>query len=82
MDKRADNQGALALVKNPYLHERSKHIDVSYYFMRDLETQKRFSITYIPTNQIIADGFTKQLEKALFNSFKTMMGLLKEPSTI
>jgi hypothetical protein len=25
---RGDNQGSLALVKNPHLHERSKHIDI------------------------------------------------------
>ena len=25
---KGDNQGALALVKNPHLHERSKHIDI------------------------------------------------------
>jgi len=25
---KGDNQGTLALVKNPYLHKQSKHIDV------------------------------------------------------
>jgi hypothetical protein len=28
-----DNQGSLALVKNPRLHERSKHIDICYHFI-------------------------------------------------
>ncbi|CCE33420.1 uncharacterized protein CPUR_07344 [Claviceps purpurea 20.1] len=36
-----DNQGAIALVKNPHLHERSKHIDICYHFIRDLEESKR-----------------------------------------
>jgi hypothetical protein len=30
---RADNQGAIVLVKNAYLYERSKHIDISYYYI-------------------------------------------------
>ncbi|KAF7570398.1 hypothetical protein PtrM4_104000 [Pyrenophora tritici-repentis] len=34
-----DNQGAIALTKNPHLHERSKHIDVCYHFIRDLAEQ-------------------------------------------
>ena len=35
-----DNQPAIALVKNPVLHDRSKHIDVKFHFLRDslLET--------------------------------------------
>ena len=71
VDMRADNQGAMALVKNPHLHERSKHIDISYHHIRDLEASKRMSITYIPTDQMIADGFTKPLERTL-----GMMGLV------
>ena len=37
VEMRADNQGAIALAKNPHLHERSKHIDISYHYIRDLE---------------------------------------------
>ena len=44
---KGDNQGALALVKNPHLHERSKHIDVQYHHIRDLEAQKRIAVSYI-----------------------------------
>jgi hypothetical protein len=51
-----DNQGSLALVKNPRLHERSKHIDICYHFIRDLEEQGKLSVTYIPTADMIADG--------------------------
>lgn len=78
VDMRADNQGAIALVKNPQLHERSKHIDISYHHIRDLEVKQRMSITYIPTNEMVADGFTKPLEKTLFGRFKGMMGLVDE----
>ncbi len=34
---RVDNQGAIVLAKNPYLYERSKYIDISYYYIRDLK---------------------------------------------
>lgn len=75
VDMRADNQGAIALVKNPQLHERSKHIDICYHFIRDIEAKKLLHITYEPTGKMIADGFTKPLDKTLFQRFKIMMGL-------
>ena len=30
-----DNQPAIALAKNPVLHDQSKHIDVKFHFLRD-----------------------------------------------
>ncbi len=36
VNTRGDNQGAIALVKNLHLTERSKHIDITYHFIRDL----------------------------------------------
>jgi hypothetical protein len=33
----SDNQGALRLTGNPEFHARSKHIDVQYYYVRELK---------------------------------------------
>jgi hypothetical protein len=30
-----DNQGAIALAKNPQFHARIKHIDIQHYFVRE-----------------------------------------------
>ena len=30
-----DNQGAIALSKNPKFHKRTKHIDIRYHFVRE-----------------------------------------------
>lgn len=71
-----DNQGALALVKNPQLHERSKHIDICYHFIRDLAEKKKLRICYIPTSDMIADGLTKPLGRVAFERFKEQLGLV------
>lgn len=73
-----DNQGAIALVKNPHLHERSKHIDICYHFIRDLAEQKKLQISYIPTDEMIADGMTKPLQRVAFERFKKMLGVVDE----
>ncbi|KAI1006197.1 hypothetical protein K3495_g2020 [Podosphaera aphanis] len=70
-----DNQGALALVKNPHLYERSKHIEICYHFVRDLSEKKKLVIDYIPTSEIIADGMTKPLQIVAFERFKEQIGL-------
>jgi hypothetical protein len=71
----------MALIKNPYLHERSKHINIYYYYIQDLEAKKQIVITYIPTNNMVADRLTKPLEKTLFGRFKDIMGLVDEGIT-
>ncbi|KAI0992387.1 hypothetical protein K3495_g15798, partial [Podosphaera aphanis] len=73
-----DNQGALALVKNPHLHARSKHIDVSYHFIRDLAEKRMLQITYVPTTEMIADGMTKPLARMTFERFKRLLGLVEK----
>jgi hypothetical protein len=78
VDIRGDNQGALALVKNPHLHERSKHIDICHHFIRDLAEKARISVTYIPTGDMAADGLTKPLARVAFERFKGMLGLAKQ----
>ena len=56
-----DNQGALALAKNLYLYERSKYINIYYYFIRDLIEKGKVDIKYINIVEMIVDGLTKLL---------------------
>jgi hypothetical protein len=70
-----DNQGALALAKNPHLHERSKHIDICYHFIRDLTEKAKINVKYIPTGEMAADGMTKPLQRVAFERFKEMLGV-------
>ena len=54
-----DNQGAIALTKIPHLHERSKHIDICYHFVRDLYDKGDIAPIYVHTSEMVADGLTK-----------------------
>jgi len=49
MEIMEDNQGVIALVKNPYLYERSKYIDILYHYTRDLQAKGMIITIYIPT---------------------------------
>jgi hypothetical protein len=78
---KGDNQGALALVKNPHLHEQSKHIDVQYHYIQDLEARKRIVVSYIPTANMVADRMTKPLEQIAFQRFKDLIGMTRKDGT-
>jgi hypothetical protein len=72
---KGDNQGSLALVRNPHLHQRSKHIDIQYHHVRDLEEKGRINVSYIPTVDMVADGMTKPLQRIAFNRFRDLLGI-------
>ena len=56
-----DNQAALAFTHNEDKHTRSKHIDIRHHFIRDQVHAGTISTNYIPTDDNIADLFTKSL---------------------
>lgn len=62
-----DNQGAIGLANNPIHHKRSKHIDVKYHYVR-LEIQHGIvELTYVPTDNNVADVFTKPVTRVRLN---------------
>ena len=44
-----DNQPAIALVKNPVLYDRSKHIDVNFHFIRNCVDEGQIVIEFVET---------------------------------
>jgi hypothetical protein len=59
-----DNQGALALTDNPEFHPRTKHIDVSAHYIRELIEDQVVKLQYRSTEQMLADCLTKPLKAA------------------
>ena len=70
-----DNQGAVALAKNPQFHARSKHIDIQYHYQREKIEDGTVELQYVPTENQIADGLTKALAKDKFMAFRKALGL-------
>ena len=56
-----DNQPTVALAKNLVLHDRSKHIDVKFHFLRDCVDGGQIIIEFIETGRQLADVLTKPL---------------------
>ena len=60
-----DNQGALALAKNPEKHSKTKHIDIRYHFVREFYQNNKVDLKFVSSNDNYADIFTKPPKKFL-----------------
>ena len=70
-----DNQGSIALAKNPEYHAQTKHIDIQYYFIRECVEEGLINLQYIPTEDMIADGMTKALARDRHHLLISRMGV-------
>ena len=72
-----DNQGAIALTSTEGT-KRSKHIDVRFHHVRDLQQQGIVSINNVPSSAMAADGLTKILRTDAFNRFLSLINMAEE----
>jgi hypothetical protein len=65
-----DNQSSIQMSSNNTDHERTKHIDIKYHFIREHVKNNEIAVKWIATNEQIADIFTKPLGPKLFEKFR------------
>ena len=75
---REDNQGAIAIAKNPVSHSRTKHIDIKYHFIRDVVINKTVVLEYCGTEDMLADILTKALCKERFELLRKGLGIVPD----
>ena len=69
-----DNQSTIRLINNNRpISQRTKHIDIRYFFLRDRIENKDIEIIYTPSNEMISDLLTKPLPVPQFNKLKKIL---------
>lgn len=73
-----DNKSAICMATNPVFHAKTKHIDLKFHFIRDHVTQGNIVLEYCPTEDMVADVFTKSLPAPQFERLREMLGVRKK----
>jgi hypothetical protein len=61
-----DNKSARQLAENPAHHQRSKHIDIKYHWIRDMVSSATVKLHGVHTDDQRADFLTKNLHGDAF----------------
>ncbi|GJX53781.1 zinc finger, CCHC-type containing protein [Tanacetum coccineum] len=72
---KVDNVSAIALVRNPVFHGRSKHIDIRYHFIRECVENGHINVEHISGELQRADILTKALPRLKFVTMRQMLGV-------
>jgi hypothetical protein len=73
---RIDNKSAIDLAKNPVHHERSKHIETKYHYIRKCVEDGRIVLQQVPTGDQLADIMTKSLARVKFQELRERIGVV------
>lgn len=73
-----DNQSAIALSKNSVHHERSKHIDIKYHYIRECIENGSTLMEHVRTGEQLADILTKPLGRMKFQELRNRIGVCTE----
>ncbi|GKE41114.1 hypothetical protein Tco_1464519, partial [Tanacetum coccineum] len=70
-----DNKSAIALMKNPVFHGRSKHIDTKYHFIRECVEREDIQVEFVSGEYQKADILKKALPKIKFLIMRQLIRL-------
>jgi transposase InsO family protein len=76
VELKVDNQSALALMKNPVFHDRSKHIRTRYHFIRQSVEDGEIHPDHVSSEEQLADILTKALPKSRFEELRAKIGMV------
>jgi hypothetical protein len=70
-----DNEAAIKLAQNPEYHRRTKHIRLRHFFIREKVAENEVAVQRVPTEEQVADIFTKPLHKPKLQILCSNLGL-------
>jgi hypothetical protein len=70
-----DNQPSIMLTASEGHHERTKHVDIYYHYIKDQLKDGYLTLEHVGTKDMAADGLTKPLDDVGHQRFLRQIGL-------
>jgi hypothetical protein len=61
-----DNQSCIKMTENHVLHDKLKHIEIRYHYIRDMVQRGVVKLQYVGTDEQVANVLTKPLSRVKF----------------
>ena len=75
-----DNQSCVKMSINPVQHDRTKHVEMKYHYIREMVQRRAMELRYIPTNEQIADVLTEPSGQGKFLYFLDKLEVVENVS--
>jgi hypothetical protein len=73
-----DNQSCIKMTENHVFHNRSKHIEIRYHYIRDMVQRGAIKLQYVSTDEQVVDVLTKPLSRVKFEHFRDKIGIVRK----
>jgi hypothetical protein len=65
-----DNQSCIKMTENPVFHDKTKHIEIRYHYIRDMVQKGVVKLHYVGTDAQVANVLTKPLSRVKLEYFR------------
>jgi hypothetical protein len=72
-----DNQSCVKLFVNLVFHDRTKHVEIKYHYIKDMVLRKEIQLRYICTDEQTTNILTNPLSRTKFVYFRDKHGMVE-----
>ena len=77
-----DNQSCIQMSMNLIFHDKTKHIEIRYHYIRDMVQKGAVELQYVSTDDQTTNILTKPLLKTKFEYFHRRIGVEENVSLV
>ena len=67
----------MELLKNQVFHDKSKHIEIKFHYIRDMVQRGAMKLQHVATYEKIANALTNPLAIVKFEYFREILGVIQ-----
>ena len=73
-----DDKSCIKMTENLVFHDKSKHIEIQYFYIRDMIQKGAMKLQYVSTDEQVVDVLTKPLYQVKFEYFRGKLGVVQK----